>query len=67
MLGYEDFKNYGIDCATCEGTLTSWNTEDWGREGGNCDECCERLAERHAERVIEDAREQAQVDWYRNN
>ena len=57
----------GWDCWLCEATLTKDNTQDWEGEGGCCDECCEREADRHAERVIQDQREQAQVDWYRDN
>jgi hypothetical protein len=55
------------DCETCEATLTKASTQDWGGEAGRCDECIERAESQHAERVIQDQREQAQVDWYRDN
>jgi hypothetical protein len=55
----------GTECELCPSILSDWNTSDWDGQGGNCDKCNEQLADDSLAR--DDARDQAQIDRYRNN
>jgi hypothetical protein len=58
-------KLFGTECATCATTLGILNTADWDGQGGNCDTCNWDIVDGSLAR--QDARDQAQIDRYRNN